>query len=141
MRALSALVATTVVGLTVWFYLYCQHPAKAQVQLAETFVEHVRQQHFEAAQNLLSSSHRVGKEYPQESFAAFAGRQVCAGLEVVEVFPPQSRGNRVRRWLSGRDVEMPELQVQFRGQCHVRVILRREAAGSWRVFNFFSHAA
>jgi hypothetical protein len=141
MRALHALVATMVVGLATLLFLHGQHPARAQVQLAETFVEHVRQQRSEAAQNLLSSGHLVGADYPHESFAVFAGRQLCADLEVVEVFPHQSRGNRLRRWLSGCEVEMPEIQVQFRGQCHMRIVLRRDTDGSWKIFNFFSHAA
>ena len=141
MRALlgfssAAAVSAVVAGAL----LFGQHPATAQQQVAEEFVDHIRKERFEAAQSLLLSRHIVGKDYPDESFAGYAHRQLCPDLKVVEVFPPQSRGNRVRRWLDGRDVEMPEVQVQFQGQCHVRVVLRRETDGSWKVFNFGNHA-
>lgn len=75
------------------------------------------------------------------SFARISARQLCGRgrWQAVWTHPPQSRGNRLRRWLTGREVEMPSVTVRYDGApnpCPISIELRRDEHGAWRVFNF-----
>ncbi|MEO4047695.1 hypothetical protein AAFN46_11475 [Pseudomonas sp. CAU 1711] len=82
----------------------------------------------------------VGRDLAE--FRRVAGRQLCTreALSLLRLHPPQSNGNRLRRWLSGREVEMPSITARFEGACLISIELRRDEVGRWRVFNFQSTA-
>ena len=42
--------------------------------------------------------------------------------------------------MSGAEIEMPEVQVEFEGGCLLGVTVRRTADKQWRVFKFSAHA-
>lgn len=56
-------------------------------------------------------------------------------LDATGVHPPQTNGNRLRRWITGVEVEMPQLNVRLEGRagpCLLTVTLRHGPDG-WRV--------
>jgi hypothetical protein len=124
--------------LGAWAWLRKQYEAKEQIELAERFVELLRSQRLAEAYELTMKSRM---ELPTtEKFAEFAPRQLCGKFKLVEVFPFQSNGNRLRRRITGREVEMPELDMQYMGDCAFRVTIRRDAAQQLKVYKFGSHA-
>ena len=136
--ALATAIALCLLVIGAWTWLKQQHPAREQTQLAEKFVG-------------LLKSHRIAEAYEltmktrmdlptNEDFAVFAPRQICGTFKMVEVFPYQSNGNRLRRLMSGHEVEMPEMNVQYQGDCAFRVTMRRDTEYKWKVFKFGSHA-
>ena len=121
-----------------WKWLKQQYPARDQTQVAETFVNFLRSQRVAEAYELTM---KTRMDLPtEEDFTAFAPRQICGAFKVAEVFPVQSNGNRLRRWMSGQEVEMPEVNIQYLGDCAFRVTLRRDAEQKWKIFKFASHA-
>jgi hypothetical protein len=140
-RRIVAAAAAIVAGnalLGTWIWLQQQHAADQQIELADTFI-------------LMLRTHRVAEAYEltlktrmelptKEEFAVFASRQICGSFKMTEVFPFQSNGNRLRRWLLGQNVEMDELNIQYFGECAFRVTLRKDTERNWKVFKFGSHA-
>jgi hypothetical protein len=84
----------------------------------------------------------VGRDLAE--FQPFAARQLCSAEHlplVGQPHPPQSNGNRLRRWLAGHEVEMPSVKLRFeKSPCLMTVELRRDEDGRWRVFYFQSRA-
>jgi hypothetical protein len=64
----------------------------------------------------------------------------CRVDRLVGIAPFQTNGNRLRRWVSGRGVEVPELQMEFDGACPLRVTLRLSSTQGWQVVKHGSHA-
>ena len=133
-----AAVACFVALLATWMWLRQPYPAHDQIKLAETFVDLLRSQRLVEAYELTL---KTQMELPtNESFPVFATRQICESFKIAEIFPFQSRGNRLRRWISGQEIEMPELNVQYMGDCAFRVTIRRSAEHELKVYKFGSHA-
>ena len=120
------------------YWLKRPYGAPDQVRFADEFVQMLGYGRFEVAYDLTFKNKLVGTTLPE--FEIFARRQLCGTLSKTEVFPPQTNGNRLRLLLSGADVEMPEVGVQYEGACFFKVTLRRSPGGTWKVFNFGSHA-
>jgi hypothetical protein len=64
----------------------------------------------------------------------------CRVDRLVGIAPFQTNGNRLRRWVSGRGVDEPELQMEFDGACPLRVTLRLSAGQGWQVVKHGTHA-
>ena len=120
------------------YWLKQPHPAQEQVERAERFVELLRSANYAEAHTLTMKNPLVGQTLPD--FQVFAKRQICGTFHMTEVFPLQTNGNRLRRWMSGAEFEMPEVVVQYGGSCLFKVTLRRDSEGKWKVFNFGSHS-
>ena len=107
-RPFFAAVVALAAGLFIigtWGWLEKQASARDQIQLAETFVNFLRSQRVEEAYELTMKSRM---DLPtKEDFAAFAPRQICGAFEFTEVFPVQTNGNRLRRWMSRQDHYCP----------------------------------
>jgi hypothetical protein len=71
---------------------------------------------------------------------AIAKRELCGAARFASIFPFQSNGNRLRRWINGTDVDMPEVNVEFDGAGLFGVRMRRNLTGVWKVFRFACHA-
>ena len=135
---IAVVLAVGLAFLGAWTWLKRQHPAHEQIQLAESFVSLLRSQRVAEAYELTMKS---GMELPtDEDFAVFAPRQICGTFERTDIFPFQSNGSRLRRWVIGREVEMPELNVQYMGDCAFRVTIRRDTEYKLKVYKFGSHA-
>ena len=134
---LAALVCLVAL-LAAWMWLKQRYPAHEQVELAETFVELLRSQRVAEAYELTM---KTRMDLPtNEGFSVFAPRQICGSFRISEVFPFQSRGNRLRRWISRQEVEMPELNIQYMGDCAFRITIRRDAQQALKIYKFGSHA-
>jgi len=94
------------------------------VRRAEEFVSAIVSAEMERAYTLTSREAPFGNSF-QEFVAAVdaeIGAREIVSIRVRDAWPFQSYGNRLRRWLTGRQVEMPEISVDF--------LLETDAEGS-----------
>lgn len=108
------------------------------VDRAQAFITLLEAGQFDKARELALVNEYVGRT--PEEFASLMPRQLCRVDHVAWTAPPQTNGNRLRRWWQGVEVEMPELDVEFEGTCLLKVSLRRGDDGQWYVFNMQRHA-
>ena len=137
---LSLLLAAGAGGYA-WLKAPYAHSTAAGV--AREFLTLLQEGQLEQAYELtLKRQSFVGRDLAE--FQPFAARQLCSAeyLPLVgQPHPPQSNGNRLRRWLAGHEVEMPSVKLRFeKSPCLMTVELRRDEDGRWRVFYFQSRA-
>lgn len=135
MAALAAVVA--IAGGFAWWLHQPHHPTEA-VDAAKAFVRDMEQHHYNDAFARTLGGPATGST-PLE-LERIARRQLCPPAAVVATIPFQSHGNRLRRWVAGREVDAPQVRVEFEGACLFGVTLRRIGPGQWRVTRFDSHA-
>jgi hypothetical protein len=121
-----------------YFWLKAAHIPSDAVSVAQTFIKHLQAKQFEQAHQLTMKNGYVGKT--AEALKDISAHELCRVDNVVGHFPFQSNGNRLRRWISGAEIEMPEVQVEFEGNCLLGVTVRRNANKQWRIFKFAGHA-
>ncbi|MBC9249809.1 hypothetical protein A9179_05925 [Pseudomonas alcaligenes] len=124
-----------------WLWLKAEYRNEAAIEVASTFLRLLQEERPDEAFELaLARGGLLSRD--RQQFSKSMDYQLCSRrpLEMVWTHPPQSRGNRLRRWLAGTEVEMPSFTVHFDGACPISVELRRDAQGRWRVFNFQSTA-
>jgi len=134
------LLATGAVGYS---WLKAPYAYSTAAGVAQEFLTLLQEGRLEQAYELtLKRQSFVGRDLAE--FQPFAARQLCSAeyLPLVgDPHPPQSNGNRLRRWLAGHEVEMPSVQLRFeKSPCLMTVELRRDGEGRWRVFYFQSRA-
>ncbi len=134
---LAVALATACGAATAWWLHQQHHPAEA-VHAAQGFVRDMEQYHYDAAFAKTLGGPATGTT-PLE-LARTARRQLCPRAAVVYTIPFQSHGNRLRRWVAGREVDEPQVRVEFEGACLFGVTMRRIGPGQWRVTRFDSHA-
>lgn len=123
--------------LAVW--INSQHTPSEAIQVATEFLQRLEAQQFEQAFELTVKRGYVGST-PDE-LRSIARQQLCNIDRQTYTFPFQSNGNRLRRFFLGREVEMPEVHVEFSGgACLLGVAVHQTAGNTWRVFRFASHA-
>ncbi|MDP5239258.1 hypothetical protein Q9Q94_06940 [Uliginosibacterium sp. 31-16] len=115
-----------------------EHSPEEAVQVASSFLKMLEESHFSQAFELSVKQGYVGDS--PEALQAISARELCKVDRLVSTSPFQSNGNRLRRLVMGRDVEMPQIQVEFSGACLLGVTLRRTARNEWRVYRFARHA-
>jgi len=108
------------------------------VDRAQAFITLLEAGQMDQAQAMAMSNEYMGRT--PEEFADRMWAQRCRVDRVEWTSPPQTNGNRLRRWWRGVDIEMPEVAVEFEGDCLLLVSMRRGADGQWRVFNIQRHA-
>jgi hypothetical protein len=135
---LSVIVAIVIAATAAFNWMKMQHRHTAELDIVARFVNALRSNDFSQAFELTTKARTWG--YDDEDFRTFAPRQMCGRFELTDVFPVQTNGNRLRRRLSGQEPDMPEVNVQYGGECFFRVTLRRASGGEWRVARFGSHA-
>lgn len=136
--AALALGALALVGAG-WWMLHQPHTPAGAIAEAQAFVREVEQGQFAAAHARTARNAATGETL--ERFQARAGRELCPPAKVAYTLPFQSHGNRLRRWLAGREVDEPQVLVEFQGSpCLFGVTLRRTGTGPWRIVRFASHA-
>ncbi len=138
LRLLAAIVASllALIGTGVW--LQAEYTPVEPIKLAQEFVDLIHTKQFAKAHQLTMKNSFVGTT--PEALEEISQRQMCAVTRMVRAFPFQSNGNRLRRWASGAEVEMPEVNVEFDGGCLLSVRVRRVGAGDWKIFYFATHA-
>lgn len=126
-----------VIAATVW--LKAEHVPGAAKRVAQEFVDRLQAAQFARAHQLTVRNNGYVGTTPAE-FEGIARRQFCKVTRLAGTSPFQSNGNRLRRWLGAREVEMPEVRVEFEGACLFGVSVRHVGAGQWLVYSFASHA-
>jgi hypothetical protein len=135
----AALTATVLVlGGVGMGWLTSPHTPEAPMHVAQEFLRRLEARQFEQAFELTVRQGAVGRT--PEELRALSERALCRVGAPVSTHPPQSQGNRLRRRLSGREVEMPEVRVEFAGGCLLGVTVVFTADRQWRVSRFASHA-
>ena len=121
-----------------WFWAKSTYYPNEAVDRAQAFITLLEADQLDKARELALVNEYVGRT--PEEFATLMPRQLCRVDHVAWTAPPQTNGNRLRRWWKGTEVEMPELDVEFEGTCLLKVSLRRGDDGQWYVFNLQRHA-
>ena len=135
--ALAATVAVVAcLGAVVWLKS-ARRPAEA-IKVAESFLTHIEARQFPQAYALTLQRGPVGTTL--EAFEVTVLRETCGPVRLVSTSPYQSKGNRLRRWLSGATVEMPEVRVEFEGACLLGLTVSHTEDKGWRVARFARHA-
>lgn len=136
--ALGLPVATVVALAGAYLWAKSAYYPNAAVDRAQAFITLLEAGQFDKARELALINEYVGRT--PEEFASLMPRQLCRVDHVEWTAPPQTNGNRLRRWWQGVEVEMPELDVEFQGTCLLKLSLRRGDDGQWYVFNMQRHA-
>lgn len=123
---LTAGVLVVFVAVPAWAWLSASYPFTVQRQLATEYLQLLENGDYRRADDM--------------ELWEIRPRQFCTTKRLLYTSPPQTNGNRLRRWLRGVEVEMPEVDVEFEGQCLLRVQLRRDASGQWKVARLTHHA-
>jgi hypothetical protein len=122
-----------------WFWLKAPYAFSEANRVAEKFVALLQSGDTQSAYELTLKNSLVGTT--QLEFKTISDRQLCGSrLQRVGQFPLQTNGNRLRRWLKGAEIDMPEIQIEFEGFCLFSVSLRHLGNGQWMVHNFQRHA-
>ena len=140
---LSVVVAVALALGTGWLLRTVLARPGGAIRTAERFVELLKAQDLPGAYRLTTQRGGVGGSF--EEFQRVVRRQWpgdgSAAVRRLDVGPFQSYGNRLRRWLRGQPVEMPELYVEFSvGGVPFKVSERYEKNGEWKVSYFQTHA-
>ncbi|MDG9924874.1 MULTISPECIES: hypothetical protein [unclassified Pseudomonas] len=140
---LLGLIVLLAAGAGGYAWLKAPYAHATAAGVAREFLTLLQEGQLEQAYELtLKRQSLVGRDLAD--FQPFAARQLCSAEHlplVGEPHPPQSNGNRLRRWLSGHEVEMPSVSLRFeKSSCLVTVELRRDGERRWRVFYFQSRA-
>lgn len=137
--ALAVAAAAALAGAMAWWLLHQPHTPASAIAEAQAFVDDVEQGRFAAAHARTARNGATGTTL--EQFQAHAARNLCPPAQVGYTLPLQSHGNRLRRWLAGREVDEPQVTVEFQGSpCLFGIVLQRTRAGQWRIVRFASHA-
>ncbi len=97
------------------------------------FLRLLKARELDKAYELTTKAGLVGAD--AAAFQKKVAGECLEGRGVSYMFPPQTNGNRLRRWIYRRDVEMPEVGVEFEDPlCPVRMTLRRDQNKKWKVY-------
>lgn len=114
------------------------HPAQAY-DVAVRFLQLVKAKDLDSAYNLTAKNSLVGRD--NVAFQKIVARMCLSTQGDGTTFPLQTNGNRLRRWLNGRDIEMEEVGVEFEGLlCPMTIKLRQGPDKAWKVYFFENHA-
>lgn len=134
------LVATLVAIISgAYYWLKMPYGFPLQRQLATDFIDLVNHHEFEKAFELTHKNIYTGKTL--EDFTNKAQREIRgANYRFDYTFPPQTNGNRLRRWLKGQKVDMQDVSIEFKGPSDLRITVRHLGNNQWKVFYITSHA-
>lgn len=124
-----------------WQYLKSPYEPRGATLVASTFMREIAQENWLRAQELTFRNEYTGRTV--DELHQISARQICGGVSLISWSPLQSNGNRLRRWLSGTELDQRRVWVEFydeRSICMISVEVRRTAGQQWKVFNFQSHA-
>src|SRR6187402_112317 len=106
---IAAMAAAAIVGLAAagFAWLKAEHRPTEAISVAQSFVDQMN-----------------------------ARGEGCRIDRLVGIAPFQTNGNRLRRWVSGRGIDEPELQIEFDGACPLRITLRLSSTQGWQVVRY-----
>lgn len=115
-----------------------KHEPEEPRLLAKEFLRLLETKQFTRAHELTTRNGSVGRTAAE--LEHISNRELCKIEYLSHTFPFQSNGNRLRRWASGVEIEMPQVQVEFVGKCLLGVTVLRTQDKKWRVSKFAAHA-
>ena len=138
----SGLLAVVVLGADLLLGMIPARPSSA-VRTAQSFVDGLRDSKLQQAYQLTTRRGEVGGSLAE--FQAVVRQQwpatAPAFVRFKEARPFQSYGNRLRRWLHGREADPPQLWLEFSvGGVPFTVREIHGLDGEWKVDYFESHA-
>ncbi len=139
-RAIRLLISIAIgiaIVLAGFYWLKQPYTPAAAIQTAQQFVDYLQQENYKAAFELTVKQGYVGTS-PQA--LSDIRQRHCLASQYAYSFPPQSNGNRLRRWWHGKPIEQAQLDLEFTGQCLLSVRLKPQPDGTWKVYYFASHA-
>jgi hypothetical protein len=141
---LKSAIATAAFALCVlaggtFFWAKSEHLQEEPRQLAQEFLRLLQANQFVRAHELTTRNGPVGRTAGE--LRLISKQELCATERLAYTFPFQSNGNRLRRWVSGVEIEMPQVHVEFVGAaCLFRVTVVHTQDKQWRVSKFSKHA-
>jgi hypothetical protein len=138
-------VAAVSLSVSAFFAVRCTYvPAEASAASAHLLVL-LRQEKFQDAYAFIEHNSNTGTSF--ENFMRKVSRDCprCgSGFSFVFRYasPNQTYGNRLRRFLSGRRIDMERINLDYLlcGEIPFRVTLSSDRGGKWKIVNFQVHA-
>ncbi|QBB72032.1 hypothetical protein ELE36_17600 [Pseudolysobacter antarcticus] len=106
--------------------------------MANDFLQKLEAKQFAEAFELTVKQVYVGRS--SDELQEISKRELCKVDHLVSTHPFQSNGSYLRRLVSGSEIDMPQVQVEFAGECLFGVAVRHLPGNQWRVYRFASHA-
>lgn len=133
---ISLLVAISIFG---WCWLKSPYNFPTQRQLATEFLQLINQGNLEKAYEMTSKSEYSGKTF--EEFKARTQREIRgSNYTYAYSHPPQTNGNRLRRYINGSEVDMKKVHIQLTGASLLLIAFELNSNGRWTIYKFYSHA-
>ncbi|WP_298610809.1 hypothetical protein [uncultured Thiothrix sp.] len=120
-----------------WLRQPYTYPAAQEV--THQFMQLLRQQHYAEAFNLMAKPNLIG-DTPQ-ALAERAQSECLDDQNFMSASPPQTRGNRLRRWFKNQPLDQTKINLEFAHHtCLLGVQLLKNKQGEWRILRFGLHA-
>jgi hypothetical protein len=132
-------------SVSAFFAVRCTYVPESAVAKTEKFVSLVRHEKFEEAYSLVGRTAETGTDFSSFMKKISVDLPMCKSDEKLVlryVHPAQTYGNRIRRRLNGRRVDMERINLDYLlcGEIPFRVTLSSDAGGNWTIVNFQVHA-
>lgn len=125
-----------------WKILKSPYEPQGATSAASAFIRDIYAEDWQRAYDLTFKNANTGRT--TDALRAVAARQFCGRVSVLKYWsPPQTHGNRLRRWLNGVALDQDQVWVEFHDAesgCMMSFEIRRTQDDQWKVFNFQSHA-
>ncbi|MGE8570348.1 MAG: hypothetical protein ACN6PV_28070 [Achromobacter sp.] len=125
-----------------WKILKSPYEPKGATSTASAFIQDIHQENWQRAHDLTFKNGYTGRNL--DELRRVAARQFCGRVSVLKSWhPPQTHGNRLRRWLNGVALDQDQVWVEFddaASGCMMTFEMRLGKDSQWKVFNFQSHA-
>lgn len=136
---ISTVLIVSLLSISGWYWLQQTYTPPAAIQTAEQFLKYMQTENDKAAFELTVKQGYVGTS-PQALSDISLRHCLVVDSQYAYSFPPQTRGNRLRRWWNGQTLEQTQLNLEFTGTCLLSVRLKYQPNGAWKVYYFASHA-
>ncbi|WP_434777820.1 hypothetical protein [Neisseria sp. Ec49-e6-T10] len=142
---LSLATLLTIISIMCFYWLKTEYKYQEAQNVTEAFLSTIQQNNYEQAWHLtLGKKSLLGNDFI--SFQRNMNRQLCTNkkLTITSSHPYQSNGNRLRRLLTNKTIDMPSIGFRLRStetpSCLISIEMRQNAKGEWRIYNFQSTA-
>ena len=139
-RHFAYIVLLVIMSVGLIFWAKAAHVQSEPIRIAVEFITHLCAKNYQAALKLIAKNGytvKTAQELAANSDARYAH---CGPIKLIGTFPFQSNGNRLRRWFSGRAVEMEVVTIEFWTNCLFGVTLHHGGRDQWKIFSFGCHA-
>lgn len=107
-------------------------------QFTHQFMALLRQKQYDSAFALTAQPSLVGAT--PEALSKLAEHECLDDQSFAYSTPPQTNGNRLRRWLKDEPIDQTKINLDFQHTCLLGVQLIKDKQGEWRILRFGGHA-